>query len=275
LRQISIPAHPIDINSVIVPKSSLERNGKWRKLIPTFPAFCSGEMTMDIDSRLQAIEEKIHLQDKKLIHQESKLRLRKRLGLISIALLVAFAVFAATRPVAHVIEARKFILKTSRATRWGSGGRTWTGSFTLIGKERGNLGLRYGEDGQGILLTDSSGKTRLTLGIIKDDKTGNYPATNFLEPQGRNRITLATQGRKGQVLLFNDREAGTSSTLGILGGNPTLLYSDKAGKNRVSLQLVDRSNLILSFEDEKSQDRLIMNFPKGEPSFGPTTFRLN
>ena len=78
---------------------------------------------MDIDSRLQAIEEKIHLQDKKLIHQESKLRLRKRLGLISIALLVAFAVFAATRPVAHVIEARKFIFKNQQGHPvgiWGS-----------------------------------------------------------------------------------------------------------------------------------------------------------
>ncbi|MBT3350432.1 MAG: hypothetical protein HOC91_03775 [Nitrospinaceae bacterium] len=216
---------------------------------------------MDFDARFKTLEDKIQ-------RQETRLRLHKRLGLIAMVIVVCAAAFAATRPVADVIEARKFVLKNSQGRTVGIWGADAGGpSFVLMGKERGNLGLRYGEAGPGILLTDSSGKTRLTLGVLKDEKLGDYPVVNLSDPQGRNRITLATQGPKGEVLIFSDPKAGTSSTLGILGGNPAIKYTDHAGINRVSLQLVDKSDPVFSFNDNKGLTRTMLTFSEGVPAF--------
>ena len=142
---------------------------------------------MDTETRLQALEDKIHRQDKKL-------RLHKRLGLIAAALLVGAAAFAATRPVAEVIEARKFVLRDAKGNMrgaWGTPGDK-TGLVLINSKGVQQIALIDSDDGAALGIHDAKGVGRIGIGTTSHNELGKeLPGISFYNAEDKGGLLLA------------------------------------------------------------------------------------
>ena len=220
---------------------------------------------MDTETRLQALEDKIHSQDQKLHRQDKKLRLHKRLGLIAMALLVGVAAFAATKPVPDSIEANRiraeyivaknFYLRDDAGKVRGAFGITPKGVYFKMmgGKNRKReLLLAISNKGSAMNIMDSQGVLRMEVGLPFDEKTGEEsPLINFRDKKGKLRMGMGTHDNSVAAIFFLDSAERARVIMGADDEEPVFSFRDKAGETRVDMEYLKDGYHELKFFNEK------------------------
>jgi hypothetical protein len=212
---------------------------------------------MDIETRLESLENDIR-------RQKDDLRLHKRLGLaVACALALSLAISAAGNN--RIIEARKFILRDAA----GRPVCIWEGAsggplFVMTDGAKGRLSLTIRDEGAGLIMTDSRGRTRLQASVVK--KLGDVPGFTLMDKNGETQMLLAANNPTNSLLTIRDTSANRLLGLGLSKGNPIISQKDSAGKLRASLQLLEKGEPGLRFYDGNSMMRATVGIFKGRPS---------
>jgi hypothetical protein len=195
---------------------------------------------MDIEARFEALENKI-------ICQENKLRLHKRLGLAAACALAVVIAIGAVKPIPKVIEAEKFVLRDAKGAEKDLWQVTSVGSeFMMAEGEKRKLFLVIDRKRTAMIIFDKQGLVRLQAdsSYEKPGKGDEKPGFLLFDKDGRIQVAIFARNRS----------------------TPELGFMDSSGKLRAFMGLSEGRAPILSLQDAAEQPRSHLAVPKsGKP----------
>jgi hypothetical protein len=181
---------------------------------------------MDIETRLESLEDDIRRQKDDLRRQEKKLLFHKRLWMGAACLLVAVLLTWALPP-PKIIIAQEFVVKDSKGeihSRWGI--HEGVPYFTVLdNKGTHELTLGFGDEGGlGLFLVDRSGnedKARIFVGTQKEvtgitvgDKGGTPRlGMGVGEEKGEVAISIIDPSKNTRAAFFSSKEGDSNFML--------------------------------------------------------------
>jgi hypothetical protein len=195
---------------------------------------------MDIETRLESLEDDIRRQKDDLIRQEKKLLFHRRLWMGAACLLAGALAIGATRPVPKEIVAQRFVLKDAKGTEKGIWQVTSAGSeFVMAEGENRKLLLVLNKKRTGMIIFDKQGLVRLQADTTYEEpgKGDERPGILLFDKDGRIQVGLSAHDRSTPSLGFIDTSERTRAYMGLRDGKPVIAMLDKRGKARLSMSL--------------------------------------
>ena len=111
------------------------------------------------------------------------------------------------------------------------------------------------------ILTDSGGKTRVSLGM-----TDGLPGLRFFDRHGKRRAGWTIQDDGSSTARFYDPEEKPTGIIRVIAEGPSLALEDAQGRPKVDLAVgPDRSPGVL-LSDHSGKPRVVVAVPEGFPS---------
>jgi hypothetical protein len=209
---------------------------------------------MDIETRIESLEDDIRRQKDDLIRQEKKLLFHKRLWMGAACLLAGALVLGATKPVPKVIVAEKFVLRDAKGTEKGLWQVTSVGSeFMMAEGENRKLFLVINKKRTGMAIFDKQGLVRLQADSHYEEpgKGNEKPGLLLFDKNGRIQVGLVALDRSTPSLGFSDSSGTVRAYMGMREGKPTITMLDKRGIPRAA---------IFQSEDDEPKIRLLNQY---------------
>jgi hypothetical protein len=201
---------------------------------------------MDIEKRFEALENKI-------IRQENKLRLHKRLWLAAACALAVVIAIGAVKPAPKIIFAENFIVTDASGVPRSTWGVTKKGDvlFEITDGKKPRLFITHRKDMAGIFIVGPDGKPRFSAGMVRGRKyKKTSPSIFFFDKQGKGLMALCSfdKNRNPAMVLFDSSEKERlvlSLTEKANSAFPSLMFHDSSGRVRTVL------GVLKSTEDKK------------------------
>ncbi len=213
---------------------------------------------MDIETRIELLEDDIRRQKDDLIRQEKKLLFHKRLWMGASCLLAGAIALGAVRPVPKEIVAERFMVKDASGNPRSTWAVSKTGEVTFGmmdgGKPRLAIGIRKKD--VGMFISDSEGKIRLFAGMMKArSKKESVPMVGLFDKNGIPQVNMNAINRTGtHSLQVLDSAGNQRASFGLSKSqSPSLMMEDAEGRIRSMYGLTKEGEPRLYFFDEKNQ----------------------
>ncbi len=204
---------------------------------------------MDIETRIESLEDDIRRQKDDLIRQEKKLLFHKRLWMGAACLLAGAIAIGATRPIPKGIVAESFMVVDPSGkprSTWGTG-KDGEVVFAMLDGGKPRLAIFVRKKDVGMAVSDPGGKGRLSAGMLKGE-----PHFSLFDKNGKPQVFINAIDRDGSPsIAVLDSSNQVRASMGFTEGtSPAVILKDRNGKIRSLNGLTDEDEPNMALLDK-------------------------